>query len=116
MTLVLEGKLGLVVGRDGSSDGGGLWREGRGLDCTKRSTAGVHDQSHDKTIQPKHFSENEDQNHAHKQPRLLRRTTYASITHDANGKTSCQSAQPYAQSSSQVQERTATRVSGTLAD
>lgn len=108
MMLVLEGEVGLGGGQgwelqwwwfvEGEGRAGGLGR-------TKRSTAGVHDQSHDETVQPEHFSENEDQNHAHKQPGLLRRTTHAGIPHDSNGKASCQSAQPYTQSSSQVQER-----------
>lgn len=80
-------------------------RVGRGMGCMTCSTTGVHDQSHDETIQPEHFSKNEDQNHAHKQPGLLRRTTHAGVPHDSNGKAGCQSTQSYAKSSSQVQER-----------
>lgn len=46
---------------------------------------GVHEQSHDQTVETQHFGENENKDHADKEAGLLSCATDTSITDDTNG-------------------------------
>merc|ERR1711907_727404 len=47
---------------------------------------GGHHQAHDEPVQAKRFSEDENQDHAHEKPRLLRIRTDTSVAYNANCK------------------------------
>lgn len=58
---------------------------------SKRFLLRVQINCHNQPIQSQHFGENQNQNHSHKQPRLLGRSSDTSIAHNSDRKTSCQS-------------------------
>lgn len=61
-------------------------------------------EGHDETIEAKHLSEDENQDHAHKQPGLLGSAPNTGVPHNANGKASCQAAQAHTQACTQLEE------------
>lgn len=71
----------------------------------------VQQQGDDQTIQTQHFSENQNQDHSHKQSWLLGSATDAGVSHNTNGKTSGQSGQSDGQTGTQLNEA---RVQGLL--
>lgn len=62
------------------------------------------DEGHDEAVKPQHLSKDQDQDHAHKEPRLLGGAPYAGVTHDSDGEPGCQAAQAHAQTSAKMHE------------
>lgn len=62
------------------------------------------DEGDDEPVETQDLSENQNEDHAHKKPRLLSRAPHASITHNADGEASCQSAEAHTQAGTQVEE------------
>ena len=62
------------------------------------------DEGDDETVEAKHLREDEDEDHAHEEPRLLGGTAHARIPHDADGETRCQPAQAHTQARAQLKE------------
>ncbi len=58
----------------------------------------------DEPVETQDFSKNQNEDHAHKKPRLLSCAPHARVTHDADGETCCQSTEAHAQPSSQMEE------------
>merc|ERR1711879_748904 len=63
---------------------------------------GSNHEAHNEAVEAQGLSENEDQNHAYEEARLLRVCPNACITHDANGEASGQRAHADGQASSEV--------------
>jgi len=53
----------------------------------------VHEKGNDESVQSQDLSENENQDHADEQPRLLRRAPHAGVADDADGETGRQTSQ-----------------------
>lgn len=62
------------------------------------------DEGNDEAIEPQDLSEDQDEDHAHEEPGLLGCASHACISHNADGKASCQPTQTHTQSSTQVEE------------
>lgn len=62
------------------------------------------DEGHDEAVEPQHLSEDQDQDHAHEEPRLLSGASHSSVAHDANGESGRQTAQAHAQTCPKMQE------------
>lgn len=61
-------------------------------------------QGNNQPIETQDFSENQDEDHAHKKPWLLSCASHACVAHYANCEACCQPTQAHAQPSSQVEE------------
>lgn len=59
---------------------------------------------HNQAVETQHFGEDENQDHAHEQSRLLCCATDTGVSHDADRKTSCQTREAHRQTGSQVNE------------
>lgn len=62
------------------------------------------DQGNNKPIEPQHLSKNQDEDHAHKQTRLLGCASDSRVSHNSDGEASSEAAQTHTQSGTQVQE------------
>lgn len=69
---------------------------------------------HNQTVQTQHFGENQDQNHADKQARLLGSAADASITDNADGKAGGEAGETDRQTSAQMDEAPAARMNGMI--
>lgn len=65
---------------------------------------GGENEGNDQAVEPQHLGENQDEDHADEEPRLLGSAPDARVAHDADGKASRQAAQAHAQTGTQVQE------------
>lgn len=70
------------------------------------------DEGHDQAVEPQHLGEDQDEDHAHEEPRLLGGAPHAGVAHDADGKAGRQATQTHAQASAQVKETPARWVKG----
>lgn len=61
-------------------------------------------EGNNETVETQDLSEDQDEDHAHKKPRLLSCSPHACVAHDADRKACCQPTQAYAQPSSEVEE------------
>lgn len=61
-------------------------------------------EGNNQSIETRRSSKDKDKDHAHKQPRLQCHATDSSVTYDADGKASSQTAEPYRETSSQEKE------------
>merc|ERR1711879_832986 len=64
--------------------------------------SGGHDYAHDEPVQAERLCEDEDQNHAHKEPRLLCVRADACIANDANCQSCCQGAHANCEASAKM--------------
>lgn len=55
-------------------------------------------------VETQDLGENQDEDHAHKEPGLLSRAPHAGVAHDADGKTCRQAAEAHAEPGAQMQE------------
>lgn len=62
------------------------------------------DEGHDEAVKPQHLGEDQDQDHAHEEPRLLGGAPHAGVAHDSDGEPGCQAAQAHTQTSAKVHE------------
>jgi len=60
------------------------------------------DEADDKTIEPECLGEDEDQDHADEELRLLRIGTNSGVSHDADGQSGSEGGQAYGETSGQV--------------
>ena len=74
------------------------------------ASCGSDDQAHDQTVEAQRFSENEDQNHANEQARLLRVGTDTSVPDNSDGKTSSQRTQTDSEPRTEVRVASSARV------
>lgn len=65
---------------------------------------GVHKKGNNETVKTQNFSENEDQNHADKQTRLLSCATNTSVTDNTNGETSSETSETDSETSTELDE------------
>lgn len=72
------------------------------------SLFGWEDQGYDEAVETQNFSEDQNEDHAHEETRLLGGATDARVSHDADGKPGRQPAQTHAQTCAQMQETPAT--------
>lgn len=63
----------------------------------------------DEPVETQDLSENQDEDHAHKKPRLLSCASHACVTHDADREACRQPAEAHAQPGSQMKEAPADR-------
>lgn len=61
-------------------------------------------EGHDEAVKPQHLGEDQDEDHAHEEPRLLGGAPHASVAHDSDGEPGCQAAQAHAQTSPKMHE------------
>lgn len=61
-------------------------------------------EGNDEPVETQDLSENQDEDHAHKEPGLLCRASHTSVAYDANGEAGCQSAEAHTQPGAQIQE------------
>lgn len=72
--------------------------------CMLGDLLGGQDEGDDEAVEPEHLGEDEDKDHADEEAWLLCRPPHSCVSHNADGKTSSQSTQSYAQPRPQVQE------------
>lgn len=80
----------------------------------RRSCSGVallrgEDEGDDKPVETQDLGEDQDEDHAHEEPRLLSRAPHAGVAHDADGEAGRQPAEAHAESSAEVEETPAHR-------
>lgn len=62
------------------------------------------DEGNDEPVETQDLSEDQDEDHAHEEPGLLRRASHTCVAHDADGKAGCQSAEAHTQPGAQIEE------------
>lgn len=65
----------------------GVWSHGQSGSAATDRLLGVQVDGDDQAVETQHFSENQNQDHADKEARLLRGASYTGITDNADGKT-----------------------------
>lgn len=58
----------------------------------------------DEPVETQDLSENQDEDHAHKKPRLLSCSPHACVSHDANSEACCQPTEAHTQPGTQMEE------------
>jgi hypothetical protein len=69
---------------------------------THQRLLGGEEEGHDQAVETQDFGENEDENHADKETRLLGSPSHASIAHNSDSIAGCQTAEAHAQASAQM--------------
>lgn len=66
------------------------------------ASLGVHEKSHDETVETQDFGENENENHADEEPRLLGGSSHACVTNDTDSKTSSHTSKTHRKTRTQL--------------
>ena len=75
-----------------------------GLSSAGEPLLGGEDEGYDEAIQTQDLGEDQDQDHANKEPGLLGRTPHTCVPHDADGEARGQAAEAHAEAGPQVEE------------
>lgn len=78
----------------------------RGMQSRANNLFRVEVDGDDETVETQHFGENEDEDHADEEARLLSCAAHAGVADDANGETSRQTGEAYRQTGSQMDKTT----------